>query len=98
MDYQIVFSKKSAHDLEKIIRFIAHEDLNLAKKVGYKLIEKAEELKYMPYRGSMVPEFNQEKIKQLILKPYRIIYRIEEANQRVSILRFWHASRGSAIL
>ncbi|MBN3946003.1 MAG: type II toxin-antitoxin system RelE/ParE family toxin [Nostoc sp. NMS7] len=30
-----------------------------------------------------------------ILKPYRIIYRVEEDKKQVSIARFWHASRFS---
>ncbi|MEH2434351.1 MAG: type II toxin-antitoxin system RelE/ParE family toxin [Nostoc sp.] len=34
-------------------------------------------------------------LRQLILKPYRIIYRVEEDKKQVSIARFWHASRFS---
>lgn len=42
----------------------------------------------------MVPEFNDVNIRQLILRPYRIIYRVEEPICQVSVARFWHTARG----
>ena len=43
--------------------------------------------------GQRVTEFPDPNIRQLLLKPYRIIYRIDEVEERISVARFWHASR-----
>lgn len=44
--------------------------------------------------SQIVPEFNDCNIRQLILRPYRIIYRVEADKKQISIARFWHTSRG----
>jgi hypothetical protein len=41
----------------------------------------------------VVPEFNDVNVRQLILRPYRIIYRVEEPIRQVSVARFWHTAR-----
>ncbi|WP_017747275.1 type II toxin-antitoxin system RelE/ParE family toxin [Scytonema hofmannii] len=41
----------------------------------------------------MVPEFNSSDIRQVILKPYRIVYRVEEDKKQISVARFWHSSQ-----
>ena len=46
-----------------------------------------------PFRGRVVPEFNDVNVRQLILRPYRIIYRVEEPIRQVSVARFWHTAR-----
>jgi mRNA-degrading endonuclease RelE of RelBE toxin-antitoxin system len=44
-------------------------------------------------KGQKVPEFNDPCIRQLILKLYRIVYRVEDDKNQISVARFWHASR-----
>lgn len=93
MDYQIIFSPKAVNDLEKIVRYISLNNPEVAKRIGEKLLSKARELSKLPLRGQIVPEFNDPNLRQLILKPYRIIYRVEESKKQISIARFWHTSR-----
>ena len=95
MDYQVIFSPKAVKDLEKIVRYIAINNPEAAKKIGQQLLNKAKELSNFPLRGQIVPEFNDPSLRQLILKPYRIIYRVEESKKQISIARFWHSSRKS---
>ncbi|MFB8789025.1 MAG: type II toxin-antitoxin system RelE/ParE family toxin [Potamolinea sp.] len=40
-----------------------------------------------------MPEFDSPNIRQLILKPYRIVCRVEEDKKRISIAHFWHSSQ-----
>ncbi|WP_366931654.1 type II toxin-antitoxin system RelE/ParE family toxin [Nostoc sp. NOS(2021)] len=63
--------------------------------MGQRLLEKTKELSQFPFQGQKVSEFDERNIRQLILKPYRIIYRVEQNKKQVSITRFWHASRFS---
>lgn len=95
MDYQVILSPKAVRDLEAIVRYIALENPEAARKLGQRLLEKTEELKTFPFKGQKVPEFDDVSLRQIILKPYRIVYRVEETIKRVSIARFWHASRES---
>ena len=93
MDYTIVFSPKAVGDLEAIIRYISLSNSMAAKRVGENLLEKTKELRQFPLKGQKVPEFDTPNIRQLILKPYRIVYRVEEDKKRISIARFWHSSQ-----
>jgi toxin ParE1/3/4 len=95
MDYQVILSPKAVGDLETIIRYIAQDNPEAARKLGQRLLIKTKELSQFPFKGQKVLEFDQPNIRQLILKPYRIIYRVEEDKKQVSIARFWHASRFS---
>lgn len=93
MDYQVILSPKAVHDLESIVRYIALNNPEAARKLGQLLIEKTKELSKFHFQGKKVPEFDDSNFRQLVLKPYRIIYRVEEDKKQVSIARFWHSSR-----
>ncbi|WP_416674377.1 type II toxin-antitoxin system RelE/ParE family toxin [Egbenema bharatensis] len=95
MDYTIIFSPKAVGDLESIVRYIALDNPNSARKVGQSLLAKTKELSQFPFRGQKVPEFDNPNIRQLILKPYRIVYRVDEDKKLISIVRFWHSSQQS---
>lgn len=93
MDYTVILSPSAVGDLETIIRYIALENPAAASKVGQNLLNKTKELSQFPFKGQKVPEFNNSDIRQVILKPYRIVYRVEEDKKRISVARFWHSSQ-----
>jgi toxin ParE1/3/4 len=93
MDYTVVLSPKAVGDLESIVRYIAQTNPNTARKVGQSLLAKTKELSQFPLRGQIVPEFDSPEIRQILLKPYRIVYRVEEDKKRISIARFWHSAQ-----
>lgn len=84
MDYTVILSPKAVGDLEAIVRYIALSNPEAARKVGQNLLNKTKELSQFPFRGQIVPEFNSPDIRQVILKPYRIVYRVEEDKKRIS--------------
>ena len=94
MDYKIVFSDPSIEDLENIVRFIGRDNPQVAAQFGAKLIQSVRHLASFPRLGRVVPEKNDESIREIILKPYRIFYRVKDDSQTVEIARFWHAARG----
>ncbi|MBD2385261.1 type II toxin-antitoxin system RelE/ParE family toxin [Cylindrospermum sp. FACHB-282] len=93
MDYRIVLAPRAVSDLEDIVRYIALHNPEAARKLGQKLLNKTKELSQFPIKGQKVPEFNDPCIRQLILKPYRIVYRVEDDKKQISVARFWHASQ-----
>jgi toxin ParE1/3/4 len=57
------------------------------------LIERTKVLGAFPFSGSVVPEFADPSIRELILKPYRIVYRVDDVAKVVGVVRYWHAAR-----
>jgi toxin ParE1/3/4 len=95
MDYTVILSPKAVGDLEAIIRYVARSNPDAAQKLGQNLISKTKELGQFPFQGQKVPEFDTPDIRQVILKPYRIVYRVEADRKRISVVRFWHSSQES---
>ncbi len=46
-----------------------------------------------PRLGRQVPEFNQADLREVLVSPYRIVYRVKDEDQLVEIVRVWHAAR-----
>lgn len=94
MDYKIIFSEPATEDLEGIAGFIANDNREAASKFGGKLIESVRHLAKFPRLGRVVPEQNDENIREIISKPYQIFYRVKDEMKTVEVIRFWHAARG----
>ena len=95
MGFKIVFTKPAIADLEGLVTFIARDDPQAAEQFGYAIVAKAEKLDEFPLIGRVVPEFKIETIREIIHRPYRIVYRVREEQKLVEILRVWHAARGT---
>jgi plasmid stabilization system protein ParE len=51
-------------------------------------------LAQFPQIGRVVPEENDDTVRELILRPYRIIYKVLAEKEVVAIARIWHGARG----
>jgi plasmid stabilization system protein ParE len=51
-------------------------------------------LSELPERGRVVPEISDPAVREIVHRPYRIIYEIFPDRNAVYILRFWHGARG----
>jgi toxin ParE1/3/4 len=69
-------------------------DPDQAERFGRLLIHHTRNLGQFPARGRIVPEFKDEAIREIIVRVYRVIYRVDHAQQSIEIIRFWHAGRG----
>ena len=95
MDFKVIFMKRAARDMEQIVARIAKDNPDAALRLGDELIDEALSPVQFPEPGSVVPEFGDPTIRQLILGNYRIIYRLRKMSHRLSIIRFWHSARGT---
>jgi toxin ParE1/3/4 len=59
------------------------------------LIDAALSLATLPDRGRFVPEFHDGLTREIIFRPYRIVYRVDQQKRLVFVSRFWHAARGT---
>ena len=53
------------------------------------------DLRDFPELGRVVPEFAHPSIREIVVRSYRVIYRLDHAGRRVDIARFWHGARGN---
>lgn len=75
---KVIWSKESLERLIEIEKYIARDSPDRAVRFINKLIDRAEMISDYPYQGRIVPEFSLNEIREVILKGYRIVYRIGE--------------------
>lgn len=63
--------------LANIYKYISLNSPTYAKRTVDKITRRSEQIADQPYSGRKVPEYDAEDIRELIEKPYRIIYRIK---------------------
>ena len=74
----VIWSEPAKTDLRSIHDFIAHDSHHYAKKVTQDIREKADILDQLPKLGKTVPEVRDEKVRELSVYSYRIIYEIKD--------------------
>ncbi|HSB06859.1 MAG TPA: type II toxin-antitoxin system RelE/ParE family toxin [Thermodesulfobacteriota bacterium] len=81
--YDVRWSETSEKDLIGIIEYVSRDSPSHAYEVFKEIRRKASSLYTLPDRGRIVPELQDQGITQyreLIVAPWRIIYRISEKN------------------
>lgn len=94
MACQVVWSNTAVEDLRQIVQFIALDDPGAAAGLAERILERIERAAEFPLANRVVPEKAEQAIREIILRPYRIIYYADERRQSIHILRIWHAARG----
>ena len=94
MACKIIWSLDAREDLRQIVRFIRQDNPDAAAAFGYALIKRVDVLENFPKFGRRVPEFDDENIREVIHRPYRIIYLVMDEQRAVAIARVWHGARG----
>lgn len=89
---RITWTEISIEDLREIFDFIAQDSIRYATLTSNKIYNKAQGITANPYVGRIVPEFNENFLREVIVGDYRIIYRIK-SEEHVDILRVYHSAR-----
>lgn len=84
----VTWTPEALARLEDIEAYIANDAPIVAKEVIARLLERSRQLKTSPLSGRAVPEYPREDLRELLERPYRIIYRITDA--RIEILTVMH--------
>jgi toxin ParE1/3/4 len=94
MAYSLIWAPTARDDLKSIVKFIARDNPERAASFGYQLIDQADKLQEFPEIGRVVPEKRDPSVREIVFRPYRLIYRISHADHVIQIVRVWHAARG----
>lgn len=94
MAYALIWSPLARDDLRDLVRFIATDNPDRAAYFGFDLIQRVETLPQFPEMGRVVPEKRDPRIREIIVRPYRVIYRVIHESHLIEVVRVWHAARG----
>ncbi len=78
--YQVIWTPTAEQDFVEILEYIAVDNLSAAKQVAERIRQKADRLHVCPEIGRIVPELQHVGAfwyRELLIKPWRLIYRIE---------------------
>lgn len=88
---KVEWSEIADIDLIQIYSYIYQDSIYYAVKTINDIINLVDNLKFLPYMGRKIPEFNDKNRRELIYKSYRIMYSIE--SNIILIRRIWHSAR-----
>jgi toxin ParE1/3/4 len=77
MAYSVVWSPRALADVDSIAAYIARDSPAYASAVVGKILDTTRSLSNFPFSGRVVPEFDDETLREKLVYSYRIIYRIE---------------------
>jgi addiction module RelE/StbE family toxin len=88
---KIIWSELALDDLKSIHDYISKDSIIYANRVIEKIIQRIDQLEHFPKSGRVVPELNNNSIRELIQNNYRIIYKV--TTQEIFIVSIHHASK-----
>jgi len=94
MAYKLIWSPAARDDLHDIVVFIARDNPNRAMSFAYELISETDDLQEFPELGRIVPEYRSDNTREIVFRPYRIVYRVDHERKLCQIARVWHSARG----
>jgi plasmid stabilization system protein ParE len=98
MGYQVAVSPTARRDLRSIVRYISLDSPERAVRFGRFLLDSTKRLGEFPEMGRVVPEFDDPSIREIIVRSYRVVYRVVHCGCRIDVARFWHGARGTPVI
>ena len=86
-------TRQARADLDSIVAYYEQVNLEYAMVFEETVLAKVQQLERFPRLGRMVPEINEESIRELIYRSYRIVYFVDDAGEEVEVLTIFHSSR-----
>ena len=90
---KIVWTEIAVDDLNNIANYHSQYSDNFASALIKRLFDKPKILKEMPELGRIVPERDNESIREIIEGNYRITYYFDKEIDTVEIITIHHASQ-----
>jgi toxin ParE1/3/4 len=90
MDKEVVWTLLATVDLESIVEYILRDSESYAAAVARELMAAGRSLATLSERRRIVTEYEDPAVRELIVRRYRLIYRVR--SDRVEVLRIIHGS------
>jgi toxin ParE1/3/4 len=90
---KLIWSQRATADLEQIGDFISRDQPERARRYVQTLVDRAKQAIQFPQSGRIVPEFNDENVREFIEGNYRIVYEILEIQKTIVVMTVFEAHR-----
>lgn len=88
---KVIWSEAALADADSIVEYVARDSADRAALLAARLVEATDQLTEFPQCGRVIPEFENPLLREIVVGSYRILYRIEGPNVRVT--RVFHGAR-----
>ena len=88
---KIIWTEPALSDLQGIYDYISKDSEYYASVFVGEILESVEKVTEFPEIGRMVPEYQQNDIREILVQSYRIIYKLEQ--NQILILTVVHGRR-----
>jgi len=89
---QVVWANSAIDDLQRLREYFESASPAFAEKLMDQLVSRTRMLADFPQSGRMVPEFENEQLREVRSGNYRIIYRFAQMD-KVEIARIFHTAQ-----
>jgi toxin ParE1/3/4 len=79
-DREIAWTEPALAGLTDVVAYIAADDPRAAERLRDRTIAAVERAAAHPYSGRVVPEIARQDVREVIVRPYRIVYRVAETH------------------
>ena len=88
----LFWTEQARADLAAIRAFISQDSPHYASVIIARIIAATDRLAPFPESGRTVPEFEKPLVREVVLNPYRIVYRFVDTDE-IHILTVHHSSQ-----
>ena len=88
---QVYWTEPALDDVRDILNYVSRDSPAYAARLGRRITEAPRHLSTFPRLGSIVPELASDMIRELWVRPYRIMYQVR--GEACFILAVVHGSR-----
>ncbi|MBI5774863.1 MAG: type II toxin-antitoxin system RelE/ParE family toxin [Verrucomicrobia bacterium] len=93
MDFKILWTPEAIARLEELAGYIAQDNPAAAARMGAAIFEKVQLLSAFPELGRVFRKLNRPDVREIPVRPYRVIYQVRSRKKTISILTVWHGAR-----
>lgn len=86
------WTESALADLRGIESYLARHSPQYAIGIVDKVFDRTEVLQDHPQLGAVVPEYDDESLRELFEDPYRIVYRVVD-DERIDVVAVVHSAR-----
>lgn len=87
----VLWTGPALADLIEIREWVERDSADAARRLAARIRGRVDELAVFPASGRVVPEIGIERYREVIVRPYRVIYEIRKND--IVILRVRHSRR-----
>ncbi len=75
---QVIWTEPAIQDLNEIAEYIALDKVSAAQKLIQRIFSSTDQLEIFPKSGRKIPEIQDLRYLELVVRPCRIFYRVEK--------------------